>query len=193
MFPANFTFENIVRVIFVGAPAGVTPVGEAIPTRFFELISIDIFEGLKTVLVFNGADGFLLLLTIGGLAILIKHRKRLTPPSQFLLLIGFITIFFIPIGLALQVGMFRVVYFASPLFPVFSGVFIAYTFDRKTLTRILIFSLILFSATLELYKCQPLLPPASTLSQELSSDQPIYYLNTVNTIYQRQKIEFVER
>jgi hypothetical protein len=190
-FPASFTFENISRVIFVSAPTGVTPAGERIPTRFFELARINIFEAIKTISVFNGADGLMLLLTFGGLTVLWTMRKRLNRTLQFLFLFGLITLLFIPVGVVLQIGLFRVVRLASPLFPIFIALFLVHVVKEKKFMLVLLFSFILFFATIELYKCQPLLPRANILSDDLPFDQPIYYLNNVNSIYQRQMIDFV--
>ena len=54
-----------------------------------------------------------------------------------------------------------------------------------------IFSLIILLATLQFYKCQPLIPPANVLKKNLPANEPIVYVTGVNSIYQRQMIEFV--
>lgn len=191
MFSAKFTYEMILRVIFVGVPTG-TITGAHIPTRFFELIHIDMLGALKSILVFNGADVFLLLLTLGGLTVLLKMRKKVNEASKFLLLIGGLMILFIPLGLLLKVGGFRVVHLASPLFPIFSGIFIQYTGERRVWMHAVIFSLIILLATLQLYICQPLIPSANIVSKDLPRSEPTVYVNQVNSIYQRRMIGFAE-
>ena len=190
MFPGEFTYEKIVRVIFVGAPAGTTPAGGYIPSRFFELVRVDMLGAVKSFLVFNGADAFLLLLTLGGLMVVLKMRKQVSNTSKFLFLICGLMLSFIPIGFLLKVGGFRVLHLASPLFPIFSGIFILYVSKRRVWVRAVIFSSIILLATLQLYSCQPLIPSANILSKDLPTSEPIVYVTDVNSIYQRRMIEF---
>ena len=189
MFPAGFTFEAIVRTILVGVPRGTSP-GGYVPPRFFELARVDMFGAIKSILVFNGADAFLLLLTIGGLMVLLKMRKRVNHTSKFLFLISGLMLLFIPIGLLLKVGGFRVLHIASPLFPIFSGIFILYASKRRVWMRAVIFSSIILLATLQLYSCQPLIPSANIVLKDLPTSEPIVYVTDVNSIYQRRMIEF---
>lgn len=190
MFPAKFTFEAIVRVIFVGAPSRTTPIAESVPSRFFELARVDMFGAIKSILVFNGADVFLLLLTLGGLMVLLKMRKQVNNTSKFLFLISGLMLLFIPIGFLIKVGGFRVLHMASPLFPIFCGIFILYACKRRVWMRAVIFLSIILLATLQLYSCQPLIPSANVLSKDLPGSEPIVYVTGVNSIYQRQMIEF---
>jgi hypothetical protein len=189
MFPAGFTFEAIVRTILVGVPSGTSP-GGYVPPRFFELAYIDMLGAIKTILVFNGADAFLLLLTISGLMVMLKMRKQVDSTSKFLFIISGFMLLFIPIGFLLKVGGFRVLHLASPLFPIFSGIFILYISKRRAWMRAVIFSSIILLATLQLYSCQPLIPSANILSKDLPTSEPIVYVTSVNSIYQRQMIEF---
>ncbi len=81
-FPAMITLEAIVRVIFVGALKGATPGGGYIPSRFFELARIDVLAAIESTVVLRGMDIFLLLLTLGGLMVL------MTPQNFFSLFVG---------------------------------------------------------------------------------------------------------
>ena len=189
MFPAKFTLEAIVRTILVGVPRG-SPAGGYIAPRFFELVHVDMLGAIKTILVFNGADAFLLLLTLAGLVTLLKMRKQINNTSKFLFLFEGLLLLFIPIGLSLKAGGFRVLHLARPLFPIFAGIFIFYASKRRTWMRAVIFSSIILLATLQLYSCQPLIPSANILSKDLPTNEPIVYVIDVNSIYQRQVIEF---
>jgi hypothetical protein len=196
MFPARFTLESIVRVIFVGAPSGTAPELAQIPPRFFELARVDIFGAIKTVLVFHGIDAFLLLLTLFGLIIALKMRKQVNDDTlNFLLLISGLMLLLMPIAFLLQAGPgggegSRILYLASPIFPIFSGIFILYAGRRRVMMRAVMFLLIILLATLQLYGCQPLIPSANVLSKDLPTNEPIVYVTDVNSIYQRQMIKF---
>jgi hypothetical protein len=189
-FQANFTFRYVVHLAFIGAPTGATPGTEQIPVRFFELAHIDILAATKTFLVYYGADVFLLLLTLAGLIILLKKFKQLDNTSKFLFLMCGVALLYMPIGYLAKVGPFRALHFASILFPIFTGIFISHRCERKRwLTAVMLLLIVLF-ATLTLYKCQPLIPSANILQEDLPASEPIAYVNNVNSIYQRQMIEF---
>jgi hypothetical protein len=188
-FPANYTFESILRGVFSG-PMGGAPTSEAIPGRFFELASVNILETLRAALVYYGATLFLLLLMIASLAILLKAWKQIDNSLKFIVLIAVVMVSFIPLGALLKVGMFRVVNLGIPLFPIFAGIFIGRAGKRRPWLRALIFSSIMILATVQLYGCQPLLPSANILSSNLPADQPISYLGNTNSVYQRQLAAF---
>lgn len=190
MFPARFTLEAITRTIFVSVLGGTTPASGYIPSRFFELAHIDMLEATKTILVSKGADVFLLLLGLGGLIVLLKMQKQVNNTSRFLFLISGLMLLFIPIGLLLKIGGFRILRLASPLFPILSVIFILYAGKRRAWMRAVTFSSIILLATLQLYSCQPLIPSANVLSKDLPTSEPIFYASSMNSIYQRQMIEF---
>ncbi len=192
VFSARFTFENIVKTLFISLQGGPTPTGGYIPSRFFELTRLDISSSIKTILVYYGLDVFLLFLTLGGLVILLKMRKNLDSASNFLFLLSGSMLLLIPMGFLLQVGGFRVLHLASPLFLIIPAAFIKYVFKKKFRLRAFIILSIIFLAPLQLYSCQPLIPSANVLSKDLPTNEPIVYVTNVNSIYQRQMIEFAE-
>lgn len=190
-FPAEHAFERISRLVFVGALAGATPATEQISPRFFSLAQIDILAAIKTFLVFYGAMFFLLFLTFASLIILLKRLKQLDGTSKFLFVMCGVTLLSVPIAFLIKLGMFRVLFFVSSLFPIFTGIFILRICKRGKWPTAVIFSLIILLATLQLYKCQPLIPSANILEKDLPASEPIVYVTGVNSIYQRQMIEFV--
>jgi len=191
MFQAGFTLESIVRMIFVRSSESAQ-----IPSRFFEMVRVDIFGAIKTVLVFYGLDAFLLLLTLFGLIIALKMRKQINDDTlNFLLLISGVMLLFMPIGFLIGGGVLggagiRILFFLSLIFPIFSGIFILYAVRRGMMMRVVMFLLIIPLTTLGLYGCQPLIPSANVLSKDLPINEPIVYATGVNSIYQRQMIEF---
>jgi hypothetical protein len=188
-FSANYTFESILRGTFSG-PMGRAPTSEAIPARFFELASIDILETLRVALAYYGANAFLLLLMLASLTILLMAWKQIDNSLKFIALIAVVMVTFIPLGALLKVGMFRAVNLAIPLFPIFASIFIGRVAKRRTWLRTLILSSIIILATVQLYGYQPLVPSANILSSNLPADQPISYLGSTNSIYQRQLAGF---
>jgi len=189
-FPAKRAFEKINRLVFVGALAGTTPQAEQITPRFFELARADILAALKTFLVFYGADIFLLLLTFASLIILLKRLKQLDNTSKFLFLMCGVTLLSMPLAFLSKLGLFRVLHFSSPLFPIFTSIFILHACKRRKWLITVVFLLVILLAPFRLYKCQPLIPSANVLKKDLPASEPIVYATNVNSIYQRQMIEF---
>jgi hypothetical protein len=195
MFSAKSTFESIVRTGFAAATKGAAE--QSVPTTFFQLARVNMLEAFKTMVIALGAEIFLFLLSLTGLLIMLTMWKRLEKVSRFLLLFGAVIFLFLPIGVLSNIGMFRIVFFASPLFPILaSALFFKYEGKRHSRMRRVVFSsiimLILLFATLEFYGCQPLMPSSNVLSKDLPVDQPLGYVTTVNSIYQRQMIEFAQ-
>jgi len=197
LFSARYTFEAIVHSglssVVEGAPLSVPP-------RFFELARINALAAFSTILATIGAEFFLLLLASVGLIVLLTMWKYLEKASRSFLLVSAVFFLFVPIGALLPIpeGVFRITFFASPLFPIFGSIlFFKYKGKRGTLLRRAVFSsiivLITLFATLGFYGCQPLMPSASVLSKDLPTDEPIGYATAVNSIYQRQMIEFSQR
>jgi hypothetical protein len=191
MFPASPTLQEIARLIFIGVPSGRTPPAEYISATFFEHARVNILSAMRSFTVFYGADAFFLLLTLAGLIILLKMRKKLNSAANFLSLFGWVILLFIIIGYLMKLGAPRALTFAGLLFPVFSSVLVLYIRTR-TWIRPFIFISIILLATIQLYGCQPLVPPANVLYKDLPSNVPMSYANLVNSIYQRQMIDFAE-
>ena len=87
--------------------------------------------------------------------------------------------------------------YAELLFPIFSSVFVFSVLRKKARFRKLIvgvvFLLIIFSATIEFYGCQPLVPSANVLYTHLPSSVPLNNMGQVNSIYQRQMTIFAAK
>jgi hypothetical protein len=189
MFPAEFTLGSIMRVIF-GVQRGVAPVGGSVPSRFFELARVNIMSAVNSIIVYTGGDALILLLTIIGLIILLNKQRHVDSSSKFILASGGGMLVLILVGFMSSIGGFRAIYFASILFPIFSSVFFLYVAKKRIWVHAVVFSLIVLLGTLQLYGCQPLIPSASTLSHDLPTSEPLAYVTSVNSIYQRQMIRF---
>jgi hypothetical protein len=194
MFPARYTFETIVRLGFLRVQGEGA---ESVPPRFLELARVNMLGAFNTLLATDGAEIFLLLLASTGLIILLRTWKHLEKTSRSFLVVGATVFLFIPLGGLLSIGVFRIVFFASTLFPIFASIlFVEYEGKRAMRLRKVVLPsivlLILLSAALGLYGCQPLIPSASILLKDLPVDQPLGYVTSVNSIYQRQMIEFAQ-
>jgi len=195
MSQAGLTLQAIVRQIFFAVPSGTTPQSEYISSSFFEHARVNMLSALRSFSVYYGADAFFLILTLGGLIILLKRRKQLKSAANFVFLFGWVVLFFIIVGYLMKLGAPRSLHFMRLLFPVFSSVLVVY-FSKKAWGRTWICPAILLSiillAPIELYACQPLVPSANVLYKNLPPDVPMGYINIVNSIYQRQMIAFAE-
>lgn len=192
MLQAKVTFGAITRRIFVELPMGTASAVGSIPPRFFEIARVDILGAIDVILLNYGAQIFLMLLTIGGLIVMLKMRKRLDNTAKFLFIITGLLVLLVPVGFAFRASGVRFLSFATPFFPIFCAIFILYACKTRVWLRAVIFSSIILLATLQLYTCQPLVPSANVLSKDLPASEPIQYINEVNSIYQRQMIEFAE-
>ena len=188
--PAYRTLNMITRQLFVGVPQGLTPGSEHIPPRFFTLAQVNVFEAIKTWLVFYGADSALLILICISIVVALRMLKRSDTVLRFLVAFAGITLALLPIGIVLGLGPVRLLYFTRILFPIFFGIFVLAFIKQKVWIHALIVLTLIALATVELYACQPLIPSANVISNELPSNEPIVYVNAVNTIYQRQMISF---
>jgi len=192
LVPARFTFNAIVAAIMEGLSGRQNPGGESIPSRFFELANVNMRGAIDTALVFYGADILFLAMTVICLIFLIKMRKQNNESLNFLLVLAVIVVTAGLVGIPLGVGGFRILYFISLLFTIFCTIAILSIIKRKTWVHAAILLLIVFVSTLQFYNCQPLLPSANVLSQNLPAEEPIVYVNSVNSVYQRQLIIFAE-
>jgi hypothetical protein len=190
MFAAHRALEAISRSIFLAVSSGRTPPSESLPPTFFELARVDIFAAARTFLVFYGADLFLLFLTFIGLIILLKKRKTSNDVTNFLLVFGVSAFLVMLVGVLLKLGATRTLGFERLLFPILCGITVLYIPSKKSWIRPIVFSLIIILAIPELYACQPLIPSANILYKDLDPSVPIGYVNQVNSIYQRQVVNF---
>jgi hypothetical protein len=197
VFQANASLQRIVQVLFVDLPNGATPVGEQIPSSFFQVLRISPLSAVRGFVVFFGADAFFLLLTFAGLILMWLMWKKLNLVSKFLAVSYSIIIILMVAGVFLKAGGPRLLEFAQLLFPIFSSVFVFSVLRKKTHIRKLIvgtvFFLIILLATVEFYGYQPLVPPANVLHKDLPPSVQSGYTGLVNSIYQRQMISFAEK
>jgi hypothetical protein len=165
-----------------------------IPDRFFAL---GVPNQLRFLLLSFGADIFILGMTLVGLIILYRSRRLAQPP--FMIFSGYIValILFFIFGGIFNIGWqwlersLRMAIVITPLFVAF-----ALHFMRQRVHRVvppILIMIFLLLTTLQFYDYQPLMPPASSFDSALPDDEPIYYINSVNSIYQREMMQFAQR
>lgn len=191
MFRSSSTLRAIATEIFVAVPSGMTPQAEYISLTFFEHARANILSAIRSFTVFYGADAFFLILSLAGLIILLKMWKKLNSAANFLSLFGLVVFLFMIIGYLMKLGAPRALTFAGLLFPVFSSVLVLHIRGRTGIRPFIFVSIILL-ATIEFYGCQPLVPSANVLYKDLPPNVPMSYVNQVNSIHQRQMIDFTE-
>jgi len=198
MFIASFTLQSITSLFFVGVPTGVTPPSEYISSTFFEHVRVNLLSAIKSFIVFYGADALFLILSLGGLIVLLRRREKLNSATSFLLLFGWLILLLMVLGYFLKVGAPRLLFFIRLLYPVLAGLFVLQISvrvrSRKVRIGILsgIFLSVMLLATVEFYGYQPLISPANVLYKGVPANIPISSVNLANSIYQRQVIGFAE-
>jgi hypothetical protein len=198
VFRAYGTLQTILHVYLVEVRSGTTPVSQRIGTGSFEVLRSNPVAAITSFVVIYGADVLFLLLTFVGLLLMFRSQKRLNQVSIFITVFYSIVIVLGVVSVALQVGAPRLLWVAEKLFPIFSSVFILGVYRKKTwfrkLTVVVVFSLIIFLATIEFYGYQPLVPSANVLSKfkDLPSSVQMSYSGLVNSIFQRRMIIFAE-
>ena len=197
MFQAYNTLQTIVQIFTVGTLTGTNPVSQRIGTGSFAVLRINPIAAVMSFVVIYGADVLFSLLTFAGLLLMLRMRKRLNPVSKFLAILCSIILVLGVVGVVLSAGGPRLLFVAESLFPIFSSVFVFSMLRKKTRVRKLIvgvvFFLIIFSATIEFYGCQPLVPSANVLYKHLPSSVQLNNIGQVNSIYQRQMIIFAAK
>jgi len=195
MFPAYSTLKEVSDDLFFGVSTGTTPHAEYIPSTFFQLARADALGAAKTFLVYYGSDVLLLVLTIVGILVMFRMRKRMNSAASFFMLLCGLALAIVPIGALISLGTPRILNFIRPLFPICSGVAVFYigTSNKRRWTLPLIFASLILLATIEAYPCQPLLPAANVVYKGMPDNVPIGYVVEVNSVYQRQVVSFALR
>jgi len=197
VFRASGTFTYMTKIMTY--LVGISPQKQTyyVPERFFELTSLNIFESLKVILVYYGADGFLLLLMIIVIFVFLLKSRKKSDTLKFLWLLNVLLSLLLVFAFVSRLGAGywkRIVRYTEISYPIFFGMLIAYIDKRKirsaVATSLLVTTLVL--VPLELYACQPIIGSASTISRELPANEPVVYVGSVNSIYQREMIGFAE-
>ena len=191
-FQATAGFTSIVQSVFSGLSGGSTAGSESVPSSFFTLLRADPAGAVMTILVNYGGDILFLLLALGGLLFLIKKRKELSNAARLVLLFGGLILLFIPVGEIIKAGIFRLVFFGYPFVLIFSSVFLFYLSLKRKWVCVVLFLLMFILAPIELYACQPLIPSANVINNNLPKTEPFQYVGQVTSIYQREMIWFVQ-
>ena len=191
-FPASFTLGSIANVFVAGISGGATPGGESVPSTFYLLFSKDLLGAISTAVVMYGASLFLLGVTFVTLMILLKKRKEMSSAFNFVVVYSGVVILFIILTYPLNVGPFRILDFITLLFPIFSSIFILRLTKRRTWVRPAFVAVVVILFVLQFYACQPLIPSANAISNDLPKNEPLVYVNVVNSVYQRDMMYFAQ-
>ncbi|MFX0133295.1 MAG: hypothetical protein ACFFDN_06605, partial [Candidatus Hodarchaeota archaeon] len=164
-----------------------------------KFIQLSLINKIKILLVNYGGDLFLLFFTFIGIIIILmkfKETKYYNFISMFILFLWafFITQLIMTSGKTALFEYNRVIYYSSIFSPIIFGIFLYYIhkkFNSYKLSLIILSIFILF-ASIELYGYQPLIPFSNEVRKGLPSDEYIVYIGVVNSIYQRNVITFAE-
>jgi len=182
----------------IGQTMGVqveAPIEGFIFSRFFK---IGFLDAVRIILVFHGADLLLLLLTLIGIAITYRFRTLRKPEFVLFSLYTVSLALLFTFGYVLNIGLNwydRTIRLAAVFTPIFASMSLYYIEAKmhRKIVPFLIIVLLLALSTVQLYRCEPLIPAASSFSKNLPDDEPLVYVNNVNTVYQRSMIAHAER
>jgi len=178
---------------FLGASESVTP-------TFFALYKINILATVKTIILHYGADIFITFLMLLGIYYMVSKKDVLNKYGliyvfliYFTLIILGLTVVGIGFGISYNywARVFRLLYLIYPfLYSIFLYELISNRYRKYVM--LILFSLIVVFSSIQFYKHPAFIPPASSLSDKLPSDEPIVYKGNVNSIFQRNMIYFAE-
>ena len=205
MFKADFIFETftaaVQRIFF--REAHTAP----IPTRFFQ---IPLFAQLRILALYHLGDAVVVTLAFAGVLVLLKFRRKFPPvlKSFYLPLMGIVgaASLLLIVLMVTQFGDIEYDRFVS--YTVVFGAFMVgllfwhvdqhlrIRFRRTWIRSICVSSILFLSISLSLiqiFPCQPLVPGANVLSNNLPSNTYLEDFRGVNTIYQESMILFAQR
>jgi len=170
--------------------------GQPVPPRFFELMRTNFIEGSKVILVWYGAT--LLVIFLASIGLLLVAKKIREQSRSFVFLVAYVVSLslLLILGLTLRIASGwseRIMRHLIVIFPIFCGISLVYVDKKLRKLAVFIIAILMVLATLQFYGCQPLVPSASVINKELPVDVPIGYRVVVNSIYQRDMIQFAER
>ncbi len=176
---------SILKILNIPFPYMTQPF---VPSRIWE---ISLFDKLRVILVYYGADIFLLLVMAVVALIVIRDRELINNQGLIFLFLCEIAFGSLLItGLFLNLGanwLGRILRYALVFAPIFTGILIAkigHERHRKMM-YVMVMSLLSIFTTLSFYRCQPIIPAAISLGEDLPDDIPLVYVNQVNTAYRR--------
>ncbi|MCW4024181.1 MAG: hypothetical protein NWF01_04005 [Candidatus Bathyarchaeota archaeon] len=190
MFPGISNLIDAIKSFVSGVPTGTTPSSERIPSTFYSLLDVNVFEAAKTFAAYYGYDLFLLLLVSLSLLIVFVKRKKINRVESFFMLIVGIVFFLLFIGVFFSFGGTRALAFGRLLAPFFAGGLIFFVSKKVRLLVPVILSVMLLLSAAQAFGCQPLISSANTLYPDIPSNVPLGYVNVVNSVYQRQVVHF---
>ncbi len=164
------------------------------------LFGLSLENQLRIIIVYYGADLFIMLLTLVGIIVTIK-RHYSSKPLIFITLYLLSTWSFFIFQLILPTAKagileFNRIFEHSMIFaPIFIGLLLSHIHKKAGGKKLnsLALSFLVVLATVELYRYQPLLPIASSIRPGLPSDEYIIYVDNVNSVYQRYMIAHAEK
>lgn len=169
---------------------------QPVSPRLFELLRIDFVEGLKVILVWHGATLFVIFLALIGLLLVAKEIREQPKSFMFLIIYVISLLVFLILGLTLRISSGwaeRIVRQLVVISPIFCSIPLVYINKKIRKFTVFIILILMVLATAQFYGCQPLVPSASLINKELPAGAPIGYRVEVNSIYQRDMIDYIER
>jgi len=186
-----FTAMTQIIDVFLRAFFGIAPTDlptTGIRPAYFKL---DFMDAIRVLLVYNGGDIIVALLTLIGLVIVIKKFRRSKPLIFLSLYYVSVWLFYavqllLPAARAGLVEYNRIFEHTIVLAPIFIGILLYHLQKKSRFLPLLIIIALAGLATIQLYRYQPLIPNSVY-------GEPRIYIGNVNTAYQRYMIKHAEK
>lgn len=166
-----------------------------IPTRFFNLIFIDFFSAIRSMISYNGVDILLLFTSTITLIYIVKNPSKFNDLGlNIYLRLKILLLIILISGIGFKIGGFFYVRVLSGIrifYPVFFSIFILHLIKHRSL-KIIIIVLLMILSPIQYYDSQPIISAANVISENLPMNEPLDYTGYVNSIYQRNMIKFSE-
>jgi hypothetical protein len=199
---ANSIFDLFVTV-FQSYLSSKVDAAAAVPSTFFRM---PLVNQISVLTLYHARDAVVLLLSILGVIILFKvllSKNRHLSRNLFFPLLCLLTAILLLLGFDYVTGRteyVRFIYYALALSPFLMGLsflglekYLNKIVHLKFVRLILLFA-ILFSvlsiSIIQVFPYQPLMPTANVVSKTLPSDEYLFDVGDINTIYQVDMINF---
>lgn len=198
------TFDTVNLRFFVDVVAQIFQ--QEMPVVSVTFYSLSIISRIQTIIVLNSANAVILLFTLIGVFVFLRHidrkEKKLVVRSFYWFIIGWVGIIamFLSVQLVANFGVFsyqRLLIYAIPWCMFFVG--LAFNFfdsklkikaNLKKVLYILVTVGLILTCLIQFYPYQPLIPKGSDVSDSLPNNSYVVDLTLVNTPLQVSMLSF---
>jgi len=176
-------------------------ISKSITPTFYELYQLNIISTLKIMILYYGVDIFITLsISLILVMLILNHKKYEKYKAVYQYMIIMIIALWCLSGIGFILGIsnkywervFRMTYLVYPFLYFLFYQELSFTKIKKHV-MFGVFAMTIILASVQFYSPPFLIPAASTVFPDVSSDEPLVYRGRVNSIYQREMVYFAEK